>query len=228
MVAESPIPPELKEKIDFDPALIPLGQEIRAARLYTEFTVGGRTISIEARGARSCSPNAAVLDGSRSTLAYELTCDLTYFHAAESPVGPVTVIDDPRREIVGRILLRRNREGRFNLPGLNYFNQYLIFHVGEHFFYYPSPWQVVSPLTAWPPEYHQYHHLEDDTPIFDFNTREPNVARKGVSTISIEGPLSEKEEHEIRRRHAEEVEVIRRQPGYRVPPEEFLNPDFKV
>lgn len=226
-MADSLVPRDLQDRLDFDPKLIPAGREIRAAHLYTEFTVGGRTIGVEARGARSCTPQSVALDRSRSTVAYELTCDLTYFHAPDSPVGPVTVIDDPRREITGRILLRRKEKGLFGLPGLNYFNQYLIFHVGEHFFYYPSPWQVVSPLTAWPPEGHQYHHLEDDTPIFDFNTREPNVARKGISTISIEGPLSEKEEAAIRERHAQEVEVIRKQPGYRVPPEEFLNPDFK-
>lgn len=210
-----------------DPRAIKLGPEIRKARLFTEFTVGGKTFAVTALGARSCSPAAAVRDARRETRVFQLSCDLTFFHAAESPLGPVTVIDDPRREITGEIILRRNRRGRIELPGINYFNQYLIFHVGERFLYYPSPWQVVSALTAWPPEYHQYHHLEFDTPIFDFNTREPNVARKGISTISIEGPLSQKEEQQIREAHKREVEIVSRQPGYRIPPERFTDPNFK-
>lgn len=217
---QAALPSEVRER---NLAKVPPGREIRKASLYTEFTIQGQTFVVQAAGARSCDPTDLVFSQARNTIVYNLTCDLTFFHTDNSPVGPVTIIDDPRRQIVGSILLTRSREGNFDLPGLSYFDQFLIFHVGDRFFYYPSPWQVVSALTAWPPEYHQYHHLEDDTPIFDFNTREPNVARKGISTISIEGPLTDKEERSIRDAHAAEVKVIQAQPGYKIPPERFLD-----
>lgn len=202
---------------------VQFGQEIRKASLYSEFTIGGKTISFDAvAGARSCSTTSLGLDRSRSTLVYSLQCDLTYFHAPDSEVGPITIIDDPRRPILGKILLRRTEDGSFQLPALSYFNQYLVFNIGKYFFYYPSPWQVVSSITAWPPEFHQYHHLQDDTPVYDFNTREPNVARKGISTISILGKLTPAEEKSIREAHAKQVALIKRQPGFKVAPEDFL------
>ena len=173
---------------EFDYRKVTFGPETRSARLYTEIIVDGKRFSFEAAGAGGCSVNSLNLNNSRGSLVYNLACDLTYFHSSDTPLGEVTIIDDPRRPILGSIILRRNQEGQFELPGLSFFNQYLIFHIGDKFFYYPSPWQVISALLAWPPEYHQYHHLEEDTPIFDFNTRTPNVARKGISTISIEAP----------------------------------------
>lgn len=218
---------ELRQRIIDDErsyANVGFGSEIRHAELYTEIYVGDQKFDfVSTLGARSCSTNALTLDQARGSLVYSLACDLTYFHVKDSPLGPITIIDDPRREITGSIILRRTGRKDFQLPGLSYFNQYLIFHVGDSFFYYPSPWQVVSAITEWPPEGHQYHHLEDNTPIFDFNTRQPNVARKGISTIKILHTPSSDQEAEIREAHAREVEIVKQQPGYRVPPEEFLS-----
>lgn len=204
-------------------ARVAFGPEIRAAELYTEFTIGGKQHQLTLKGARSCANKQLSLNSARGTLVYNLQCDLTYFHTPDSDFGPVTIVDDPRRTIEGQILLRRNSSKDYELPALSYFNQYLIFNLGRYFFYYPSPWQVVASITAWPPEYHQYHHLQDDTPVYDFNTREPNVARKGISTISILGPLSPEEESKIRTEHAKQIEIIKQQPGYKVAPEDFLN-----
>lgn len=204
-----------------DPRNIRFGPEIRRARLFTEITVGGKTFDIEAAGARSCSTKNLSFSRERTTNVFGLTCDLTFFAADNTPLGPVRIIQDPRIETKGWIILRRNEKGEFELPGLSFFNQHLIFHVGDKFFYYPRAWQVVSAITAWPPEFHQYHHLEDDTPIFDFLTKQPNVARKGVSTISIEGPLTADEERQIREEHAREIETVKALPASKMKPEDL-------
>lgn len=205
------------DKIDFGP-------EIRRAQLFTELLVGESRVEISSvLGARSCSTVDLSYSRTRGTLIYNLQCDLTYFHAPETALGPVTVIDDPRRPIRGQILVRRNQQGRYELPALSYFNQYLVFHVGDRFFYYPAEWQVVAAITEWPPEYHQYHHLENEVPVYDFNSREPDVARKGISTISILDRLSEEEEAEIRAAHDREARLVADQPGFEVPPDNFLD-----
>jgi hypothetical protein len=199
------------------------GYEIRKAELYSEFTIGKKKFSVHLVGARGCSTEILAYSSPRTTLVYNLVCDLTFFSGDHPELGPITIIDDPRRKIVGQIFLRRTSPNSFRLPGLSYFNQYLVFNIGKHFFYYPSPWQVVSAISHWPPEYHQYHHLEEDTPLYDFNTREPNVARKGVSTISILGPLTPAEEQDVRAAHARHVEKVKAQRGYAVAPEDFLS-----
>lgn len=200
---------------------IKFGPEIRRAKLYTEFTFGGKQIGFEAAGARGCAVESSAFQKGRETLVYNLSCSLTYFAAEDTPVGPVRIIQDPRIENKGWIYLRRNQNGDFELPALSFFHQHLIFHVGDRFFYYPRAWQVEAAITKWPPEYHQYHHLEEDTPIFDFVTREPNVARKGISTISIEGRLSPEEEKQIWERHDREVALIQRLPASKMSPEDL-------
>lgn len=200
---------------------VKFGSEIRSANLYTEISVGGREFTIKANGARSCSTNAFGVSEARTTGVFSLTCDLTYFAADHPELGSVKIIQDPRIETKGWIFLRRSENGDFELPGLSYFNQHLIFHIGDNFFYYPRAWQVVSAITAWPPEFHQYHHLEDDTPIFDFVSKEPNVARKGISTISIESELSPEEEKAIRADFAREVKLIKSMPASKMSPEDL-------
>ena len=69
--------------------------------------------------------------------------------------------------------------------------------------------------------YHQYHHLEEDTPIFDYITGTPNVARKGISTIDILDRLTKKEEEQIRYEYAQEVELVNNLPQNRMTPSEF-------
>jgi hypothetical protein len=101
---------------------------------------------------------------------------------------------------------------------LSYFNQHLVFHVGENYLYYPRAWQVVSSISQWPPEYHQYHHLEERTPVFDLLTRRPNVAVKGVSTISILGPLASAEEARIQKACKEEIEKFNKLPSTMLSP----------
>jgi hypothetical protein len=198
---------------------IKFGPETRSARLYTELSVNGQKITIDAVGARGCGVNSLNFQEARGTLIFNLACDLTYFAADDTPVGPVRIFQDPRIENKGWIFLRRNHKGEFELPALSFFNQHLIFRVGENYFYYPRAWQVVSAITAWPPEYHQYHHLEEDTPIFDFLTGTPNVARKGISTISIEGRLAPEEEKRIRDEVAKEIELVNRLPASKMTPE---------
>lgn len=202
-----------------DPGLIKLQPEIRLAKLYTEITVAGKKHDFVALGARSCTPTSfSGFDKQRGTIGYELACDLTYFAADDTSLGPVRIVQDPRIETKGRILFRRGPKGEFGFPALNYFNQHLIFHVGDQFFYYPRVWRVVSSITQWPPEYHQYHHLDEDTPIFDFLTGAPNVARKGVSTISIEGRPSPEQEKRIRSEFAREIALINKLPASKMAP----------
>jgi hypothetical protein len=201
------------------PDNITFGQETRKARLYTEITVDGKKFDFEAAGARSCSAQPGAFRQGRDTVVFNLTCALTYFATDDTPLGPVRIVQDPRIVNRGWIYLRRNKNNQFELPALNVFNQHLIFHVGDRYFYYPRAWQVQSAISAWPPEYHQYHHLEEDTPIFDFITREPNVARKGISTISIEGRLTPEEEQQIWADHNREVELIKQLPASKMSPE---------
>ncbi len=194
--------------------------EIRAAELYTEFTIGGRDFNFKSKvGARSCSAQAVGFEEARGTLTYELACDLTFFATEHPDLGPVRIFQDPRIENRGWIYARRNQDGTFEAPALSYFNQYLIFHLGEDYFYYPRAWQVVSSITQWPPEYHQYHHLETRTPVFDLITREPNVAVKGVSTISILGELDQEQIREIRAAHDEEIAKFKELPASKLAPE---------
>lgn len=202
-----------------DPGQIKFGPEIRSARLYTEISVNDKKFSFDAVGARGCGVTGSEVVNARGTLVFNLTCDLTYFAADDTPLGPIRIVQDPRIQTKGWIHLRRNQEGKYELPGLSYFNQHLIFHIGDRFFYYPRAWQVVSAITTWPPEYHQYHHLEPDTPIFDFLTGEPNVARKGISTISIEGSLTADEEKRVRTEYEKEIEVINALPASKMGPE---------
>lgn len=194
------------------PTNINFAPEIRKARLYTEFTIDGEKFEIELYGTRSCDPTAERFAKGRDTKVVDLTCDLTYFANEDTPLGSMKVIQDPRFVTKGWIYLNRTKEGRYQLPGLSYFNQHSIFHIGDRFFYYPRAWQVVSPILAWPPEYSQYHHLEEDTPVFDYLTGEPDVARKGISTISIEGEFTPEEEAKIRAEFAKELEVIKALP----------------
>jgi hypothetical protein len=202
--------PELKN--------IKFGPEIRTAELYTEFEIGGKQFNFKALGARSCAVQSSEIDQQRTTLKYNLACDLTWFEAEHKELGPVRIFQDPRIENKGWIYARRNKEGTFETPALSYFNQHLVFHVGEHYLYYPRAWQVVSSITQWPPEYHQYHHLEDRTPVFDLLTRRPNVAVKGISTISILGPLAAGEEARIKKACNEEIEKFKHLPSTMMSP----------
>lgn len=187
--------------------------EIRSAKLYSEFEIGGTKYSFDARGARSCKVNSAEFRDERGTIQYNLVCDLSYFSVDHPELGKITIFQDPRVINRGYILLRRNeseptRRDRsiFELPALSYFNQHLIFKMGERYFYYPRAWQVTASITRWPPEYHQYHHLENRTPVFDLITQSPNAAIKGISTISIEGELTSNEENLIRKAHQTAVD----------------------
>jgi hypothetical protein len=206
----------------FDPSShITFGPETRRARLFTEFTVGGQQFSFEALGKRGCSTNSVEFRVQRGTQVYNLTCSSTFFAADNTPLGPVRIVQDPRIVNRGWIFLRRNRKGQFVLPGLSFFNQHLIFHVGDRFLYYPRAWQVVSAITEWPPEFFQYHHLEEDTPVFDFITKEPNVARKGISTISIEDKLTPEEEKRMQLEEERELAIIRELPASKMSPEDL-------
>ena len=162
--------------------------------------------------------NSSELDDRRSTLAYNLSCSLTWFEAEHNELGPVRIFQDPRIENKGWIYVRRARDGQYETPALSYFNQHLVFHIGEDYFYYPRAWQVVASITQWPPEYHQYHHLEDRTPVFDLLTRRPNVAIKGVSTISILGPLKPDEETRIQVACRTEIERFQSLPSTMMSP----------
>jgi hypothetical protein len=197
---------------------ISLGPETRAAELYTEFEIGGRQFSFTALGARGCAVQSAEIDRTRTTLKYNLQCSLTWFETEHKELGPVRIFQDPRIENKGWIYARRNREGGYDTPALSYFNQHLVFHVGEKYLYYPRAWQVVSAITQWPPEYHQYHHLEERTPVFDLLTRRPNVAVKGVSTISILGPLASGEEARIQEACKAEIEKFQQLPATKLSP----------
>jgi hypothetical protein len=205
----------LLKQLDIQPGT----ESRRKAHLFTEIKVDGKSIGIDAVGVRGCTPEDVVYERSRETAVVNLSCSLTYFHNANTELGPVTVVQDPRIENRGYIYLRRGQKNDFGLPGLSLFNQHLIFHVGDRFFYYPRAWQVVSALTAWPPEGHQYHHLEPDTPIFDFVTGEPNAARKGVSVIDIEGPLDDAEAKRLRAAMEKEHRLIMDLPGSKMAPE---------
>ncbi len=196
-----------------------LGPEVRAAQLYTEFTIGGKDFTVEAAGARSCSAQQFRFERARGTGVYSLVCDLTYFAADHRELGPVRVFQDPRIENYGWIYVRRNKRGDFEAPALSYFNQYLVFHVGEDYFYYPRAWQVVSAINQWPPEYYQYHHLEPRTPVFDLLTREPNVATKGISTISIQGKVPARDLKRIRAELEEEIAKFNELPSSKLHPE---------
>ncbi|MHB8464790.1 MAG: hypothetical protein ACYDH6_24640 [Acidimicrobiales bacterium] len=204
-----------------NPERITFGPETRRARLFTEIIVDGETFNIEAVGKRGCSTNTVAFDEARTTVTYGLECSATYFGAENSPLGPIHIVQDPRIVNRGWILLKRNAEGEFDLPALSFFNQHLIFHVGDRWYFYPAAWQVVSAITQWPPEGHQYHHLEPDTPIFDFVTREPNVARKGISTIWIEGPLEEDENRRYDELIARELKLIDELPASKMSPEDL-------
>lgn len=197
-----------------------LGPEVRAAQLYTEFTIGGKGFTFDSTaGARGCAVRSFEFDKARGTGVYSLACDLTYFAGEHPQLGRVRVFQDPRIENLGWIYVRRNRSGEYQAPALSYFNQYLIFHVGEDYFYYPRAWQVVSAITQWPPEYHQYHHLEPSTPVFDLLTREPNVATKGVSTISILGKVPAANLRRIRADLDEEIARFNALPSSKLRPE---------
>lgn len=216
----------LKREKDY--RTVKFGPEIRRARLYTEFYIEGEKIAFEALGARSCSVNSAAFSAQRGTQLYNLACSLTWFATETSPLGPVRIFQDPRIENLGWIYLRRNEadSGKrdvsvFQLPALSYFNQHLIFHIGDRWLYYPRAWQVVASITRWPPEHHQYHHLEDKTPVFDLITKEPNVAIKGISTISIEGPLNSDEEAQIVAACEHEIEEFRKLPGTIMSPDDL-------
>jgi hypothetical protein len=200
---------------------IPFGPEARAAELYTEFEVGARQFSITALGKRACSVDSASFDERHGTLAYKLNCTTTWFETEHKELGPVRIFQDPRIEEPGWIYARRNRDGSYVTPFLSVFNQHLIFHVGDNYFYYPRHWQVVASITHWPPEYHQYHHLEDKTPVFDLLTRRPNVAVKGVSTVTILGQLSKEEDARIEAACKAEIEKFNELPGTKMTPEDL-------
>ncbi len=197
---------------------VQIGQEIRRAELYSEVFIGGKKFSFNAKGARSCATIQLDFNKARGTEIFSLQCDLTYFAAEHPELGTIKIIQDPRITTKGWIVLRRNEDQEYQLPGLSFFNQHLVFHIGDNFYYYPAAWQVVSAILAWPPEFHQYHHLEEDTPIFDFITGEPNVARKGISTISIQDQLSDEEEKAIRDDFAREVALINSLPTSKLSP----------
>jgi hypothetical protein len=213
----SPLPqPTLQRPAN---AAVKFGPEARSAQLYTEFTIGGARHVIVAYGARSCQPTNVGFAEAQGTEVYSLECDLTYFGIDDSPLGPIRIFQDPRIANLGWIYLRRDQNNNYVFPALSYFNQHLIFHIGGRYFYYPRAWQVVSAITQWPPEYNQYHHLEKDTPVFDLITRQPNVARKGVSTISINGPLAPDEETRIRSIVADEIQAFNNLPASKMSPE---------
>jgi hypothetical protein len=197
------------------------GAEIREAELYTEFKIGNQPVNFTATGARSCAVESAEVSSSRKTLQFNLQCSLTWFETEHRTLGPIRIFQDPRIVNKGWILARRSGNGQFETPALSYFNQHLIFHVGEHYLYYPRAWQVVSAITSWPPEYHQYHHLEDKTPVFDLITKKPNAAIKGISVIAIKGKLSEERETEINRRLSEELERFAKLPASKMSPEDL-------
>ena len=200
---------------------IPFGPQISRAELYTELNIGGRDFNFRAAGARSCAVESSSVVENRTTLVFNLTCDLTYFGVEHPDLGSIHVFQDPRIVNKGWIHARRNAKGEFETPALSYFNQHLIFHVGDNYLYYPRAWQVVSAISVWPPEHHQYHHLEDKTPIFDLLTRKPNVAVKGVSTISIFSKLPPDEEKQIRDLCAKEIEQFEKLPASKLAPEDL-------
>jgi hypothetical protein len=190
---EGIVSPDVQRSISLEP-------EVRRAHLFTEFTIDGNRIAVEALGARGCQVDTVSVRDQQGTVVYGLRCSLTYFAADDTPVGPVRIVQDPRIDEPGYIYLRRSERGDFVFPALSYFNQH-------------RAWQVVSSITQWPPEYHQYHHLEPDTPVFDLLSGEPNVARKGVSTVSIQGPLDPEEEKAIWADFRREQELILSLPG---------------
>lgn len=200
-------------------ARVPFGPETREAELSTQFQIGGKNFNFTALGARGCGVESSELDEARGTLRFNLTCSLTWFETDHKVLGPIRIFQDPRITNKGWILARRDKEGRYESPALSYFNQHLIFHVGDEYLYYPRAWQVVSAITQWPPEFYQYHHLEDRTPVFDLITKKPNVAVKGISTISIKGKLEASRETEIRSRCAEEIEKFNKLPASKMSPE---------
>jgi hypothetical protein len=200
---------------------VAFGPETREAELFTQFTIGGRELSLTAAGARGCSVEASQFDAARGTQRFDLTCSLTWFEAEDAVLGPVRIFQDPRIVNRGTILARRTAEGAFETPALSYFNQHLIFHVGELYLYYPRAWQVVSSITQWPPEFHQYHHLEDKTPVFNSVTRAPNVAVKGISTISIKGQLTPDRLDQIRESLAVELDRFDQLPASKMSPEDL-------
>ena len=199
---------------------IQYGPEARKAQLYTEFEIQGKQFSFTSPvGSRSCTVVRSSQVKSRGTLVFTLACDLTWFEGEHKELGPVRIFQDPRIENTGWIFARRDKAGKAIGPFLSYFNQHLIFHIGNNWLYYPRAWQVVSSITSWPPEYHQYHHLEDRTPVFDLITRTPNVATKGISTISILGKLTPAEDKRIRERCKAEIDEFNRLPASKMAPE---------
>jgi len=202
----------LEQRISLDP-------EVRDAELFTQFTIGGKQFDFTALGARGCAVESSSVDETRGTLQYDLACSLTWFETDHAALGPIRIFQDPRIVNRGSILARRNDRGEYDAPALSYFNQHLIFHIGELYLYYPRAWQVVSAIANWPPENHQYHHLEDKTPVFNLVTRAPNVAVKGISTISIKGTLSDKRLDEIKRKHDAEISAFEKLPATKMAPE---------
>lgn len=202
-------------------ANISLQPEIRAAKLYTEFEIGGTQFSFTALGARSCAVLSSEVDEKRSTLSYNLACSLTWFETEHDELGAIRIFQDPRIENKGWIYVRQDQSGNYSTPALSYFNQHLVFHIGDEYLFYPRAWQVVSSITQWPPEYHQYHHLEERTPVFDLLTRRPNVAIKGISTISILGPLEPDEEARIRAECQAEIDKFNFLPATMMTPEDL-------
>ncbi len=195
--------------------------EIRAAELNSQFEIGGHWFDVHAVGARGCQVTSREVDDVRQTLKYNLECSVTWFEADHKELGPIRIFQDPRIVNKGWILARKSRDDSYTIPALSYFNQHLIFHIGEDYLYYPRAWQVTSAITAWPPEYHQYHHLEDRTPVFDLLSRKPNVATKGISTISILGKLDSGTEERYRESLAKELDQFNKLPASKMTPEDL-------
>jgi hypothetical protein len=198
---------------------VPFGPETREAELYTQFQIGGKHFDFSAFGARGCSALSSEVDQARGTLQVNLECSLTWFETDHKVLGPIRIFQDPRITNKGWILARRDKDGQYVVPALSYFNQHLIFHIGDEYLYYPRAWQVVSAIDVWPPEFYQYHHLEDKTPVFDLITKKPNVAVKGISTISIKGKLDPAREADIRARCDAEIERFNKLPASKMSPE---------
>lgn len=190
----------------------------RLATLHTTIALGGRVYPLKMVGARVCKKINISHDQEKDRVTYNLESVVTIFHEDDSALGPATVVQDPTITGTGFTHLSKQSDGRYGFPGLSYFNQHLIFMVGGRYFYYPRAWQVVAAVNSWPPEGSQYHHLEEDTPIFDYVTGEPNVARKGASTITI-GRKPTRAEHDYwMKKYDEAVAKVKALPSSRLQP----------
>jgi hypothetical protein len=107
--------------------------------------------------------------------------------------GSITVVQDPSRPVIGRIVAEQPGKDAPMFPARSYFDQYLVVRVGGKTYVNQEPLRVSSPVQAWPPEGETYRSEKvtgfyavddlDGDPVFTF----------GRCEVKIEKPLSEEE-----------------------------------